>query len=47
MGDEGERFMEVGKGGAGGNMLVLANPITKGVAKVKGASVGGPERDVD
>ncbi len=39
--------MEGGKGGAGGDALVLANPITKRVAKVEGASVGGSERDVD
>ncbi len=39
--------MEIVEGGTGSDTLVLANPITKGVAKVKGATVGGPERDVD
>ncbi len=39
--------MEIVEGGAGSDTLVLANPITKGVAQVKGATVGGPEQDVD
>ncbi len=43
MRDEGERGMEVMEGSAGGSALVLANPITKGVAKVKGTPIGGPE----
>ena len=38
--------MEGGKGGAGGDALVLANPITKRVTEVEGAAVGGSERDV-
>ncbi len=38
--------MEIVEGGAGGNALVLVNPIIKGVAKVNGAPVGGPEQDV-
>ena len=34
-GDEGELYMEIVEGGAGGDALVLANPISKGVSEVK------------
>ena len=38
--------MEIMETSAGSSALVLANPISKGVSKVKQAPLGGLEQDV-
>ncbi len=46
VGDEGERNMEIIESSTWRCALVLADPMTEGVAEVKQASVGDQEQDI-